>query len=753
MIVPVHHVPAQSSVVPPKAKGYGYPPKHTYLPAVQHNSLFTAPRFGTDKEVHRTGETKFIHVLQHAAAPFRELLQGLALAVRRFGQWLGNVWFRIMRMVSPVSVPQLRDALNPLMVQAQHRFPIPMVRAKLLKEGSPDALLPYRELERRYRRNPEQRVRLLENFVTSEATAYLASHLLALQEAIRNPGQPLRIDRSHIPAAVRMGVDDANAIVARRTKELLYAKDKQPIADNLYNLILESPKVALHEHYRGCAPMAMVRAWFMAQNDPIAFKSNDELEEYCRIDRLFTPDGEGPLYQPSLDRYRWKNDNIVSVSINSTETAYMAAYMYTLRSGLENVRYFEYRLNPISKGVKDSIAYAKAIQQGIHDGKMFLKESRGQDIDANLIYSADRQPKPGVEVNNPLAPKIDDRIWLAMKIIVLAIKSRLMGMHVTGFDVQGSEANYAIMDFEPVARMLARWNRVAKAMNQMKMPGWEKDYRVGATLHSGETPLSGLISHKDAPITGAESVERSVELFTRKDTSPMNLMAVGQAIQQLLKTPDTQLDDATTLRVIDLLLPKEDRRKLGTSRGALKAESQAMPAPNELPPDQDPDIDTPVRIGHGVQLKFGPRWLIDACWKHKIGFEQCPKSNVQTGAVSYYNELPTLVMSRPRDEGHGLMVSISRDNGTTSKTNMPNELVKLTRHLKARHEDRKRFQINGIQTAFLFDPELKTKIRQEMLQRFHRLESRPAYGEVIRHEQDPRLFKRLIENRRGAHTA
>lgn len=569
--------------------------------------------------------------------------------------------------VMPVSVPQLREQLLPLIGQSTTGFPFPMMRAKLITVGAKNAFDAYQQFDSHKSMQPRELVR---KFVSSEADAYLTSHLLALETAIKTKGKTLKVSgKSRAARTLRIGVEDANATVARRVFQALYGKDKRLLDNTLYNLILESPKVVLHEHYRGCSPMPMVRSWFIEQHHPRAYSDNETLQEYCRTDRLFTPEGEGPLYERDLNRFRLKNDNLVSPAIHSSETAYLGAYMYTLKSALENVRYFEYRLNPLSSCVKDPFEFARAIQQGIDDAKAFYHKSTGKQIDGNLIFSADRQPKPGVKVEKSQDEPLDPRVKLAMKVLEVAIQARQQGIRVTGFDIQGDEANYAITDFAPVAQALRKYNAYVVKQGQPEL-------RIGATLHAGETPKSGLISHPKKPLSGVESIVKSVELFWDKNT--------------------------------------------------------------------------PVRIGHGIRLvdvlgtPYGNQLLADFRAKG-IGFEQCPKSNVQTGAVSYYGKLPTVQLARPVSKGgSGLLVSVSTDNRTTCKTNSCNELVKLTRHLGARQGDRRRFQINGMKTAFVFQPAQKRQMLAEMMNEYRQLESRPEYRKVMTQEHTPEEFTKLM---------
>ncbi len=659
-VLPIQTKPFFSAQV-----GVQGPPKSQNSLVYPHSKASVQLHFGSEQtDFHHEGHYEGDFSIPRAIwKPVRNYLLRLISYWDKALDFVDDKLAKLWRMLAPVSVPILQEALIPLLHQSSAGFPVGLLRASLIRKGSPDAMLSYQALQEKYLSKTTDPTLLLKNLVDSESQAYLASHLMAMETAIKTPGQKLQVDSKPSLRPLRIGINDANAVVARRTTELLYGHHRHSVANGLYNLILASPKVVLHEHYRGCAPMAMVRAWFIEQQHSKAYKGNDALQEFCRTDRLFTPDGEGPLYQRSLNRFRLKNDNLVSVSIHSDDTAYLAAYMYTMRLGLENVRYFEYRLNPLSKNVKNPIRYAKAIQQGLDDARTFLYQSRGQKIDGNLIFSADRQPKAGVVMNAQSGKQLDPRVSLAMQVLDVAIQAKKEGVRVTGFDIQGDEAGYAITDFKPVADAL-------KAYNRNVCQNGHAELRIGATIHAGETPFSGLLSHPKSYLTGQQSVEKAIELFW--------------------------------------------------------------------------DPTTPVRIGHGIRAIYDPR-LLKTCVEKNIGFEQCPKSNVQTGAVSYYTELPTLTLSRPSPEGHGLLVNISCDNRTTSKTNSCNELVKLTRHLGARHADRKKFQTDGMEMAFIFDPVEKQRLQNEMMATYRQIESHDKHRRIIALEQDEKSFRTLID--------
>lgn len=571
-------------------------------------------------------------------------------------------WFKLNRRFHPVSVPHLTEALLPLLQQSSSGISGALLRADRIEKGSLDAFSPLDKLKNSHLlqsgNSPE---RLLQKLITSESSAYLASHLIALENAIQTPEKLLQFRTSNPSLkSIALAVEDANHLGVCHVEQRLYGKDKTPVADSLYNLISASPKVTLHEHYRGCAPISMVRARLMSRLQHQAFLSTEDFEEHCRTDRLFTPDGKRPRYHRTLNRFRSKYD-MIAQSVYSDSTAYLNAYMYALRLGLEKVRYFEYRLNPLSKDVKDPLRYIQAIQTGLDDAMDFIWRTRNWKMDANLIIGADRQPKPGVDLTPKPGQQYDPRVELALKILDTAIQACQSGLRVTGFDIQGDEEGYAITDFKPVADRLKAYNRRVSSEGR-------SDLRIGATIHAGEVARSGVVSQPDDVLTGEESIAKAIELFW--------------------------------------------------------------------------DTHTPLRIGHGNRVIFDPS-LIQECKEKSIGFEQCPKSNFQSGAVDYYHALPSLTLSR----NYGLKVSINSDNRTLCKTDSCNEMVKLARHLKARHADRKKFQMDGIDMAFIFDPDKKQAIRQEMEVLYTALEANPEHQRVIRMEQDKKSFKALLENR------
>lgn len=74
------------------------------------------------------------------------------------------------------------------------------------------------------------------------------------------------------------------------------------------------------------------------------------------------------------------------------------------------------------------------------------------------------------------------------------------------------------------------------------------------------------------------------------------------------------------------------------------------------------------RIGHGIAARKDPR-LMEYCVQHKIPFEMCPVSNLQTKAVQSMEEYPLFLFLKK-----GIPVTINTDNRTVSNTSITREL-------------------------------------------------------------------------------
>ena len=100
------------------------------------------------------------------------------------------------------------------------------------------------------------------------------------------------------------------------------------------------------------------------------------------------------------------------------------------------------------------------------------------------------------------------------------------------------------------------------------------------------------------------------------------------------------------------------------------------------------------RIGHGVAIeddKISYKLVKD----NDIVLEMCPKSNVQTKAVTSYDKHP---LKKFLDDG--LLVSVNTDNRTVSDINLTDELEKLDEVFGLTKEDYKKIYLSSIKGAF-----------------------------------------------------
>lgn len=100
------------------------------------------------------------------------------------------------------------------------------------------------------------------------------------------------------------------------------------------------------------------------------------------------------------------------------------------------------------------------------------------------------------------------------------------------------------------------------------------------------------------------------------------------------------------------------------------------------------------RIGHGIAAAKDET-LMRYCAEHKIPFEMCPVSNLQTKAVRTMEEYPFLKFLEA-----GIPVTINTDNRTVSSTSMTKELELLQRYYGIGEKVLLQLMENGKNAAF-----------------------------------------------------
>ncbi|PZD97657.1 adenosine deaminase [Paenibacillus sambharensis] len=112
-----------------------------------------------------------------------------------------------------------------------------------------------------------------------------------------------------------------------------------------------------------------------------------------------------------------------------------------------------------------------------------------------------------------------------------------------------------------------------------------------------------------------------------------------------------------------------------------------------------------VRIGHGVRAREDEA-VIAMLKDQRIPLEMCPVSNLQTKAVSSWNDYPIRQYME-----QGLLVTVNTDNPTVSGTTMSKEFSMLSKHFGFTAEELVRLVANSIEAAFL-EPAEKEELRQ-----------------------------------------
>ncbi len=125
------------------------------------------------------------------------------------------------------------------------------------------------------------------------------------------------------------------------------------------------------------------------------------------------------------------------------------------------------------------------------------------------------------------------------------------------------------------------------------------------------------------------------------------------------------------------------------------------------------DIDNAIkyganRIGHGIKAVEDEN-LLGTLRKNKIPLEICPTSNVQTHAVSSYQNHP---IKKLKDKD--ILITINTDNRTVSNINLNQEYELLYKYFGFNKEDFIKFNRTAIEYSFLTKEE-KEKLQKEIV--------------------------------------
>lgn len=209
---------------------------------------------------------------------------------------------------------------------------------------------------------------------------------------------------------------------------------------------------------------------------------------------------------------------------------------------------------------------------------------------------------------------------------------------------------------------------------------------------------------------------------------------------------------------------------------------------------------TPVRIGHGIQLinsspalkrafrdfvsnpgmllgdtaairnrlmQSSP--LLKEIIEKNIVLEMCPKSNVMTYGVDPFLDGSLTKLNVRNDPQHddesysaqsykrhpavflsrlGVNVTLSSDNRTISNSDITNEFVKLYKYMGIRYKDAKHMMRDGLSGAFIFDPRTRKTVANDMAKGFKAIERDPkhlvAMYKMENGGKQPHPFKMLL---------
>ncbi|GIO11916.1 adenosine deaminase [Cohnella xylanilytica] len=126
-----------------------------------------------------------------------------------------------------------------------------------------------------------------------------------------------------------------------------------------------------------------------------------------------------------------------------------------------------------------------------------------------------------------------------------------------------------------------------------------------------------------------------------------------------------------------------------------------------------------ARIGHGVRARENPR-VLELVRERGIPLELCPTSNIQTKAVSGWDDYPI------RDYfDRGIRVTIHTDNPTVSGTSMTRECRALAERFGFTIPELARLMENAVEASFLGEDE-KNELMTIFRQKYAELDGLPA---------------------------
>lgn len=506
-------------------------------------------------------------------------------------------------------------------------------------------------------------------------------------------------------------------------------KRHRSIPDADYRILQAMPKFALHTHQGGSADQAFLKyALIKTLTDPPA-KGQKTSEN-----PLLAPlrQGEKPLLtaeqidaisegqmtnlplkalswrklqqyyraQSDKERQKYTSDQLTdalkdqfrttglqkyretSVKMNpftkNLPASYLLAHLFAMEVASEKVRYAEYRVSPSGNNLGGNFGSTSIdnilywVQNGFEDAQRRLLDQR-VPFDYGIIVLLERQGKSKDDTK-------EAQVARSVKIAEDVVRLRKEGKYnVVGVDLAGDELRNPVSDFAPAFDVIRRYND-----DPTTIPA----KRLGITIHAGETPFS---KNENADLQGWQSVEKAIDVAW----SPQTQVRIGHGLQ------------------------------LVNSSEVLK---RAFEAYKKDPAHWERAVSREAVLAGSPLLKK----IID----RGIVVEMCPKSNVQTYGIHYYDEHPALFLLRL-----GVKVSLDADNRRISNSTITNEFAKLFSHLGGTYDDFKQMMLNGLDGAFVFDAGEKQELRCDAARSFQLLERDPDNTLGLYHLRHPRQIE------------
>lgn len=516
-----------------------------------------------------------------------------------------------------------------------------------------------------------------------------------------------------------------------------YRSDKSRWIDkDVYNILFRLPKAELHVHQGGSSDVSYLKyrlfkeikegqrkqlAYLSPKNSKhnnmeyVVVKKLDELsdEKILEILNLLTvrrllrfdaaaqyklmyldeptinklSDTGGRLVLDGMNKLIEKNKNLlneyrgISKIINpitkNTPSAYFLASLFAREAMLEHARYAEYRVSPFGRTDIKPAAYdgsgpqdvVHAVQAGFEDANLRVEKS-GRRLEYGIILLMERNPRsvpkdtPPEKIAEVKQQLLQDAVNKAIATAKEAVKLKKKGYKIVGIDLAGGEATAPVTDFKPAFDVIHAYNETAP-----------KKERLGITIHSGETPVSGNLK-------GYESIEKSIELGYTNGNGKTPFR-IGHGIQIINSSP--------------LLRQAYEAYCNGDTQWQTKYPIDALKASSPL---------------LNKVLKKSSY----------IHFEMCPKSNVQTQGIGKHELHPAMFLLRL-----GVNVGLSTDNRTISNTDITNELVKQYKHHALTYDEAKTLVRNSFNAAFIFDNQVRRKLLTKVEDELWDIEHSPKY--------------------------